>query len=194
MFGVLSEMQNRVSTNPVDKVVGLAIPLMSTKIPAYHESESLEDAWTALVNVTSLANRGELFFWYPEPGDGGKKWRPSWEQVMNKCLPVNEVSNMDVGRDRETDDDWYEGPCVDKGLVRGLAAGGAENVPRRGKFAVKDSDGTEHALGIIAHHGCLIPEGTYTLVGTERAGIFLFERSFTVSIFLPLIPQANHKY
>ncbi|KAK0493373.1 hypothetical protein EDD18DRAFT_1024394, partial [Armillaria luteobubalina] len=91
MFGMLSEMQNRVSTNPIDRVAGLAIPLLSWMLPAYHESEPLEDAWTVLVNVMHEGNRGELFFWYPEQGDAGKKWRPSWEQVMTKLLPANEI-------------------------------------------------------------------------------------------------------
>ncbi|KAK0431725.1 hypothetical protein EV421DRAFT_1720208 [Armillaria borealis] len=167
VFDVLSEMQNRVSTNPVDKVAGLAHLLLSRMIPAYHESESLEDAWTALVNEMAAGNRGELFFWYPEPGDAGKKWRPSWEQVMNKCLPANQISNMDVGRDGETGDDWYEGLCVDKGLVWGLAARGAEQVARRGELIVKDAEGIEHTFDIIAHHGYPIPEDTYMLLGMD---------------------------
>ncbi|KAK0229124.1 hypothetical protein EDD85DRAFT_136622 [Armillaria nabsnona] len=94
MFDVLSEIQNRASSNFVDKIAGLAFLLLSTMIPAYHESESLEDAWTALVG-----NRGKLFFWYPEPGDARDKWRPSWDQVVNKALPANDLSNMLVRRD-----------------------------------------------------------------------------------------------
>ncbi|KAK0441349.1 hypothetical protein EV421DRAFT_728286 [Armillaria borealis] len=167
MFDVLSEMQNRVSSNPVDKVAGLAFPLLSTMIPAYHESESLEDAWTALVDVMSVGNRGELFFWYPEPGDACHKWRPSWDQVMNKALPANEISDMIVRRDDETDVDWYEGPCVGKGFVRGLTVRGGEMVDRCGELMVKDADGIEHTFNIIAHHGYPIPEDTYTLVGME---------------------------
>ncbi|KAK0227608.1 hypothetical protein IW262DRAFT_1292581 [Armillaria fumosa] len=167
MFRALSEMQNRVSTNPVDKVAGLAIPLLPRMLPAYHESEPLEDAWTALVNVMHKGNRGELFFWYPEPGDAGTKWRPSWEQVMTKPLPANEISNMDVGRDGETDEDWYEGPCVEKGLVRGLAPGGAEKVTRRRELIIKDANGIEHTFDIIARHGYPIPEGVYALLGSD---------------------------
>ncbi|KAK0229126.1 hypothetical protein EDD85DRAFT_776605, partial [Armillaria nabsnona] len=166
MFEVLSEMQNRVASNPVDKVAGLAIPLLPRMIPAYHESESLEDAWTALVDVMYAGNRGELFFWYPESGDASKKWRPSWDQVMKKSLPADKISNMKVDRDDDADDDWYEGPCVGKGFVRGLAAGGAEKVIRRGELIVKP-DGIEHIFNIIACHGYPIPEDTYTLLGME---------------------------
>ncbi|KAK0463402.1 hypothetical protein IW261DRAFT_1525235 [Armillaria novae-zelandiae] len=169
MFGVLSEMQNRVSTNPVDKVAGVAAPLVSYMIPAYHETESLEDAWTALVNVMLLGNRGELFFWYPEPGDAGKKWRPSWEQVMNKCLPVNRISAMVVGRDDETEEDWYEGLCVEKGFVRGLAVGSMGQDNRCGELIVKHTNGTEHTFSIIARHGYPILEDTYTLLGMDPA-------------------------
>ncbi|SJL05144.1 uncharacterized protein ARMOST_08517 [Armillaria ostoyae] len=169
MFEVLSEMQKRVSTNPVDRIAGLALPLLSKMIPVYHETGLLEDAWTALVNEMFVGNRGELFFWYPEPGDAGKKWRPSWDQVMNKSLPANEISDMPVRHDSETHDDWYEGPCVDKGFVRGLAARGTEQVARRGKFIVQDSDGREYAFGIIARHRYPIPEDTYTLLGMDPA-------------------------
>ncbi|SJL14825.1 uncharacterized protein ARMOST_18296 [Armillaria ostoyae] len=51
VFSALEEMQNRVSTNPVDRVAGLTFALGPKAIPMYHESESLEDAWTALVNA-----------------------------------------------------------------------------------------------------------------------------------------------
>ncbi|KAK0453896.1 hypothetical protein EV421DRAFT_1687691, partial [Armillaria borealis] len=82
VLAALEEMQKRVSTNPVDRVAGLAFCLQSSSIPAYYESESLEDAWAALVNSMSSSHRGELFFRYPEVGNGGRKWRPSWDQVM----------------------------------------------------------------------------------------------------------------
>ena len=40
----LSEMQKRVSANPVDRIVGLAYLLSATQIPAYYEEQSEEDA------------------------------------------------------------------------------------------------------------------------------------------------------
>ncbi len=57
IFAVLAHMQKRVSTNPVDRVAGLAFALQPRVIPAYHESETLEDAWTALVNATATCMR-----------------------------------------------------------------------------------------------------------------------------------------
>ncbi|KAK0493596.1 hypothetical protein EDD18DRAFT_1178920 [Armillaria luteobubalina] len=40
----IAHMQKRMSTNPVDRVAGLAFPLGPHTIPAYQESETLEDA------------------------------------------------------------------------------------------------------------------------------------------------------
>ncbi len=63
IFGRLTEMQKRVSTNPVDRVAGLAFPLLPRTIPAYHESESLEDAWIALVDAMSPYDAGGFPLW-----------------------------------------------------------------------------------------------------------------------------------
>ncbi|KAK0470239.1 uncharacterized protein EV420DRAFT_1215455, partial [Desarmillaria tabescens] len=82
MLVALESMQNRVSTNPVDKVAGLAFVMGSKMIPAYYESQSLEEAWMALVNSVDARFRAELFGFYPEPGNASTKWRPSWEQLM----------------------------------------------------------------------------------------------------------------
>ncbi|KAK0474100.1 hypothetical protein IW261DRAFT_1369688, partial [Armillaria novae-zelandiae] len=77
---ILAEMWTRVSTNPVDRIAGLAFVTGSKSIPAYSESASLEHAWTALVDSMHAWTRTELFVLCPEPGDRGPKWRPSWHQ------------------------------------------------------------------------------------------------------------------
>ncbi|KAK0436337.1 uncharacterized protein EV420DRAFT_239050 [Desarmillaria tabescens] len=106
MLHVLEEMQNQVSTNPVDKVAGLAFLMWSEKIPAYYESQSLEEAWTALVNSMDALRRGEFFFLCPEPGNAGRKWRPSWNQVMMKPLPAYDFDpSVRVHRDETGDED-----------------------------------------------------------------------------------------
>ncbi|PBL01969.1 hypothetical protein ARMGADRAFT_1071474 [Armillaria gallica] len=74
LFGPLADMQNRVSTNPVDRVAGLAFCLYAQR--AYHESETPEDAWTALVNAMPDYMRAKILFLYPGVGLGCKKWRP----------------------------------------------------------------------------------------------------------------------
>ncbi|PBK76391.1 hypothetical protein ARMSODRAFT_1078535 [Armillaria solidipes] len=163
----LEEMRHRVSTNPLDRIAGLAFLMESASIPAYYESESFEEAWTALVNSMAPRCRAQLFFVYPEPGNAGKKWRPSWEQVtMQMSLPAYDfMPCIDVDRDETGpgDEDSCDGECIE-GLVRGLAV--MEEGDRRGVLIVKDKDGIEHALEIIAAHTYPIPEDTYTMIRT----------------------------
>ncbi|KAK0217706.1 hypothetical protein EDD85DRAFT_916356 [Armillaria nabsnona] len=158
---VLEEMRKRVSTNPVDKIAGLAILMRSESIPAYYESESLEHAWTALVNSMHAFPRGLLFFLCAEPGNADKKWRPSWEQVMTKPLPAVLGSLTTVGRDEAGDKDWCDAEGIE-GLVLGLAI--VEEGDRRGVLIVKDPGGKEHRCEITATHTSPIPEDTYTII------------------------------
>ncbi len=166
LSGQLAEMRNRVSTNPVDKVAGLAFPLWPEKIPAYHESESLEDAWTALVNAMSSGMRVYFLLLYPSVGLGGKKWRPTWEQVMTEPLPVDRCCNGLVLRDDETDEDSFEWLCIENVRVCGLDVDLAEGVDRCGQLVVKGADEMPHTFTIRATHQIPIPEGTYTLLGS----------------------------
>ncbi|KAK0458104.1 uncharacterized protein EV420DRAFT_415617 [Desarmillaria tabescens] len=168
VFAALKGMQNRVSTTSVDKVAGLAFFLGSKMLPVYHEGQSLEQAWTALVNSMAEWHRGPLFFWYPEPGNSGKKWRPSWDQVMTKPLPVDHdpIVGMGIDRDDTTDEDWCDVECIVTGLVRGLAV--VEGVDRYGELTVQDKEGIEHVFNFTATHKYPIPEDVYTLVRTFR--------------------------
>ncbi len=163
VFGPLADMQNRVSINPVDRVAGLAFCLEAQC--AYHESETPEDAWTALVNAMGDHMRACILFLYPGVGLGCKKWRPTWEQVMTEPLPADVDCDGFVSRDDETDEDWYEGPCIEQGFVRGLNAGSVEGVDRYGELVVKDADGMQHTFNIRVTHQFPIPEGAYTLLG-----------------------------
>ncbi|KAK0506555.1 hypothetical protein EDD18DRAFT_1058879, partial [Armillaria luteobubalina] len=167
LFGALSAMQERISTYPIDKVAGLAYSLLTQSIPAYYESQPLEDAWTALVNEMSKFIRGSLFFSYPEAGTGCKKWRPSWKQVMEKPLPKDIYRWVGLSEVERDDDDWCEGRCIERVFVRGLAVGGEEGVDRCGELVVEDVHGISHAFPIAAHHQYPIPEDTYTLLGSH---------------------------
>ncbi len=169
VFGALEEMQHRVSTNPVDKVAGLAFLMRSEMIPAYYEGESLEDAWTALVNLSAGGSRAELFSFYPEPGNAGAKWRPSWDQLITKPLPrySDRVYMVDVDWNEEMNEDSCHAHYIEKGLVRGL--GVVEGGDRYGELIVEGKDGTEHVFNITAAHEYPIPEGTYTLICTHTA-------------------------
>ncbi|KAK0237753.1 hypothetical protein EDD85DRAFT_951916 [Armillaria nabsnona] len=154
-------------TNPVDKVAGLAFLMRSEMIPAYYEGESLEDAWTALVNLSAGGSRAELFSFYPEPGNASAKWRPSWDQLMAKPLPrySDRVYMVDVDWNEEMNKDSCHAHCVEKGLVRGL--GVVEEGDRYGELIVEGKDGTEHVFNITAAHEYPIPEGTYILICTH---------------------------
>ncbi|PBK58427.1 hypothetical protein ARMSODRAFT_854319, partial [Armillaria solidipes] len=80
VFIALSEMRKRVSTNPVDRVAALSYLLWTEEIPAYYAAQSEEEAWNALVDEMVTTYRGQMFFLYPQPGNGNKFWRPSWKQ------------------------------------------------------------------------------------------------------------------
>ncbi|KAK0211928.1 hypothetical protein IW262DRAFT_1280238 [Armillaria fumosa] len=167
-FTMMTHMQKRVSTNPVDKVAGLAFPLWTHTIPAYHESETLEDAWMALVNAMPPLIRGQLLFMYPGVGLGSKKWRPTWDQVMKEPLPQSGRplgADMNLLRNDEIDEDSYYGFCIQKGYVRGFDTGSAEKHVRYGELVVKAS-GRIFAQTFKIHvaHGLPIPEDTYTLL------------------------------
>ncbi len=77
-------MQNRVSTKPLDRVAGLVYLLNLDFVPIYDPDQSEADAWEILVDAMNPRNRRELLFCYPEPGDGKKCWRPSWQQANMK--------------------------------------------------------------------------------------------------------------
>ncbi|PBK61846.1 hypothetical protein ARMSODRAFT_861712, partial [Armillaria solidipes] len=81
VFRVLEHMRDRVPKNPVDKVAGLAYLLYTKEIPAYYETQSEEDAWTALVRVMPESIRMQMLLNYSAPGNGYKVWRESWRQV-----------------------------------------------------------------------------------------------------------------
>ncbi|KAK0234005.1 hypothetical protein IW262DRAFT_1452551 [Armillaria fumosa] len=157
---LLVEMRKRVSTNPVDKIAGLAFLMVSRWIPAYYESTSLEDAWTALVDSITELRRAELFYVCPEPGDGGPKWRPSWEQVMMKPLLPYQIYGEHVEQDQMGDEERCYVRCIE-GFVQGLAV--VEGGDQDGEFIVECDDGIER-FKIIAAHTYPIPEDIYTLI------------------------------
>ncbi len=76
------------------------------------------------MNTTSFLMRGDLFFKYPEPGNAGAKWRPSWNQVLTMSLSEYDTrrdSYTGIWKDTEADVDHFQGFCVENGIVRGLA-------------------------------------------------------------------------
>ncbi|SJL03716.1 uncharacterized protein ARMOST_07073 [Armillaria ostoyae] len=170
-FDVLKHMQQRTSENPIDRVAGLAFLLNSQTIPAYYEKESPGHAWKALVDVMGKWQREDMLFLYPKSGENGKKWRPSWEQVMSTYVrPTNRLLGSGcVVRNDEAGTDWFHGFCIKKGLVKGLNKPGREDATscdRQGELIVEanDVDKTEHTFQINATHQHLIPEDIYTML------------------------------
>ncbi|PBK65696.1 hypothetical protein ARMSODRAFT_1087315 [Armillaria solidipes] len=197
LFGRLANMQKRVSTNPLDRVAGLAFLLKPTTIPAYHESKSLEDAWTALVDAMTPSTRAEFLFGYPGAGLGCKKWRPTWTQIMTEPLPAYGYRSGYVEHHDEKGEDWYERDCIEKGLVQGLDVGSAEGCDRCGELVVEDTHRIMHTFKIRVTHQCLIPEDVYTLLGdndgrTWAVGRRLPGQKFEkVSVFVMDGPEAQ---
>ncbi|PBK81149.1 hypothetical protein ARMGADRAFT_814262 [Armillaria gallica] len=168
-FAALAEMQKRVSGNEVDKVAGLAFTLGTAQIiPAYYESETLEDAWTALADTIKNFMCLQFLFAYPREGLGHKKWRPSWDQVMNLPLPVGIDQDLGIlDRDTQTGEDSYFGCCIEKGLVRGLDVGLAEGHDRHGELIVEGTCGVKHTFKIRVTHQFPIPDDMYTLLCSD---------------------------
>ncbi|KAK0447551.1 hypothetical protein EV421DRAFT_147790 [Armillaria borealis] len=160
-------MQNRVSTKPVDKVAGLVYLLQTDSIPIYDAEQSEADAWEVLMDVMEPWFRAELLFFFPEPGNGSKYWRPSWEQVMTSKLIARRFAWYPdkVYRTEDPDADYYEGYSIKSGNVRGLSEVLNKLKPRQGELVFKDATGAHHTLKIVADHAYLIPDGLYTLIG-----------------------------
>ncbi|KAK0455303.1 uncharacterized protein EV420DRAFT_1644942 [Desarmillaria tabescens] len=112
--------------------------------------------------------RADLFFVYPEPGNGCQKWRPSWEQIMTKPLPADVYVDARVYRGEADDSDWCYGIRIEKAFVRGLAVVSTEEADRCGELVIEDADdGTTRAFKITATHPHPIPEDRYTVIGTQ---------------------------
>ncbi|KAK0430112.1 hypothetical protein EV421DRAFT_1937998 [Armillaria borealis] len=161
-----SEMQNRMSTKPLDKVAGLVHLLWTSPIPIYNAEQSEADAWDVLTHVMGREFRQQLFFFYPQPGDGRKCWRPSWEQVMtNKFIVLDRhLYSHAVLTTEDPDVDWHDG-CRIVGDVQGLAEVPKEGKPQQGELLFKDPTRSPHTFKIVADHAYLILDGTYTLLG-----------------------------
>ncbi|KAK0479183.1 hypothetical protein IW261DRAFT_1593759 [Armillaria novae-zelandiae] len=164
-----SEMQNRVSSKSLDKVAGLAYLLYPDCIPIYDAKKSDTDAWEVLMDIILSLCRAELFFYFPEPGNGNKFWRPSWQQIMTikHFVPRSYLWPGDV-RQGDTDGDWYEGYCIDSAYVRGLDEGLKEEKPRQGEMIFQNAAGFSCTFKILADHVYPIPDGSYVLIGASN--------------------------
>ncbi len=169
---LVSEMRHRVSTNPLDKVAGLVYLLKTKSIPMYNPRQSPEDAWEVLMDMMDPRFQGQLFFFYPEPGEGRKCWQPSWEQVMrnNTMSPRLYQARPNVrgiywDADSQPDSVYFGPSYILSGNVLGLSEAPEELKHRQGELVLKDAKGSPHKLKIVADHTYPIPDGLYALTG-----------------------------
>ncbi|KAK0504505.1 hypothetical protein EDD18DRAFT_505469 [Armillaria luteobubalina] len=167
ILDLVSEMQRRESTKPLDKVAGLVYLLETKSIPIYDTEKSAAEAWDVLVDVMDPWFRGQLLLFYPEPGDGSKCWRPSWPQLMTyeAIAPGFTGFPGNVWRENNPDADLYVGSNIQLGNVRGLSEVPKELKPRQGELVLNDDTGAPRTLTVVADHAYPIPDGVYTVIG-----------------------------
>ncbi|KAK0436151.1 hypothetical protein EV421DRAFT_2061348 [Armillaria borealis] len=166
----ISQMKDRVSTKPIDRVAGLVYSLDLRYVPIYDADQSVESAWEQLMNAMKRSNREQLFLSYPVPGNGHRYWRPSWTQVMDVTCPELAATFCEIGQTEETDVDWFKGCCVESAHVRGLADTANKERPRRGELVVTGRTRVPRTFEISADHGYSIQEGSYTLLHAGFSG------------------------
>ncbi|KAG8855503.1 hypothetical protein FRB96_007007 [Tulasnella sp. 330] len=169
IFALLSEMQRRVSTTPVDRVAGLSYLLRADSIPPYYETQDQEDAWSALIAVLGGWEKADLFFLYPRPGDHKARWHPSWNQVLSDTIPTENGSCGPVNSNSVLED-TYEGLLIQRAEVLGLAEAQLDRSHREGELCLLDSDGSQHCVKITAPHQHPIPGNAYSLIGSSTNG------------------------
>ncbi len=89
--------------------------------------------------------------------------------MMNKTSAMHSVDfrTGTVLRKEGGDRDYYTGCRIESGHVCGLSA--VQTVCQLGTVTFKDSDGLQCRLEIQAEHECPIPDGWYTLIGSDGA-------------------------
>ncbi|KAK0479138.1 hypothetical protein IW261DRAFT_1365394 [Armillaria novae-zelandiae] len=194
-----SEMQNRVSSGPLDKVAALAYLLDLRCIPIYDPKMSDADAWQVLMDVMFPQSRSELFFYFPEPGNGRKYWRPSWQQILTmKRSLTSPIWWGGYVKHGDTDQDWYEGYFIETADVRGLDEGLEKEKPRQGEMVFKTSTGISFTFKISADHVYPIPDGSYAVAGPSIDGSWVVgwlrenQKFEKLSVFRLVDGEASH--
>ncbi len=174
---VLSDMQKRASSYPIDRIAGLAYIFQGSQVPAYYKSYTEEEAWLKLWRVSSLECRAQIFFFFPQSGRGEQKWCPTWEQVLSEELPVVECDPTEKWYGRVYYEEEgpgrpfaFRGHCIKDGHVCGLAKEDPSVRVRSGELRITDGSGTTHTFRISANHQYPIPEDSYELWGTSGQG------------------------
>ncbi|KAF8417145.1 hypothetical protein EV426DRAFT_645995 [Tirmania nivea] len=151
LFPLLEEMKRRFASGDIDKIAGLGYLLGSPSLPAYYESQSVEEAWYLLVDHMQDYVRGSLLFLFPKPGDCQRLWTPSWKQIEETDL--HSLGGSSLGNepvhcygDSQTPFAHHRGYRIKECFIRGLAIVPPKaDEPRFGKLEVKLSSGEAKA-------------------------------------------------
>ncbi|KAF9024550.1 hypothetical protein BDZ89DRAFT_1068948 [Hymenopellis radicata] len=179
-FQIIEEMSTRFSTHVVDRVAGIGVLLRSPTLPVYNQYEKAEDGWDRCVSHMQSSVRADLLFYFPRPGDGTLKWRPSWKQLMgNSTRPVRTTrvhSGAKVAVMKGTPGyAAYDGPRILNCLVSSWKTRTAGNRKRKeGRITIGDSKNGQTFTYYIPHERVSqISEGRYTLVGNENYEVWV---------------------
>jgi len=82
VFDLITEMRDRFSSNPVDKVAGLVYLLRTPFLPTYTADTTDEEAWVRCCDYLGFVRRLELLFDFPGRGSN-TQWYPTWKQLIN---------------------------------------------------------------------------------------------------------------
>ncbi|KAF9029053.1 hypothetical protein BDZ89DRAFT_740080 [Hymenopellis radicata] len=168
IFPVLAAMRHRAATSELDKISGLSYLLGSTRLPPYIATEA---AWWRFLETIAPTYRGDLFFLYPEPGNGKCFWSPSWQQVKDgPTLPSFAGGVLSLSEKVWYDSSYHiyrhRGYRIDGCLVDGFDhSEGA--VPRTGRVSMVDVKEGKHEFEALAFHAQPILAGEYVLIGSE---------------------------
>ncbi|KLO14817.1 hypothetical protein SCHPADRAFT_939235 [Schizopora paradoxa] len=94
-------MSNRISTNPVDKVYGIAMMLCTESLPVYNGGVDPELAWSSCVEHFPIFALYRMLFLPTNPMRKQKlplassaSWRPSWYELQNSETGVAFVEKL----------------------------------------------------------------------------------------------------
>lgn len=156
--GFLGEMVRRSAHNELDKISGLAYLVGCYPHPVFIAAEDPELAWMRFVEVMHQQFRGNLFFWYPTPGDGPYSWCPSWSQVSSTTgCAKGQVFNRFNSIDYDEEQKKYS---LSAEVIEGMLI---STVNGKGRYVVATDSGYQSHIFVQNRHTRIQP-GRYTFI------------------------------
>ncbi|KAF7798590.1 hypothetical protein EIP86_009812 [Pleurotus ostreatoroseus] len=175
IFSVLKRMRPRHAESEMDKIAGLAYMLKSPHLPAYICDQDLEEAWIGLVNNMNAPYRAELFLLFSDRGAKRYAWLPCWEQIKT-ATKLPRPGQQGVSRKDGEYVSYRDGSYQFTGLrikgcrIEGLGEKDPKGDCRQGSMLVRDGEGVEQRISVMAHHQTKIRDThhhDYVLLGTN---------------------------